>query len=231
VRNQPTRRRPVLRRWGGRRWHGRHWHRGLRLGTVALAAALGITVTTALEGASSRIDALGPQRDVWIATRALEPGRTVQADDARLVAVPAGAVAPSALGPDADVTGRTVHARIESGEGIVEARLAPPDLVGVAARTPAGRRALAVPLDERAPPLVPGQRVDLYTGAPGGDVASASGGDTTGRRIAADAVVVDVDERRATVAVSNEDAAAVAAALIERTIIVAVSGPDGGREG
>jgi len=123
------------------------------------------------------------------------------------------------------VIGRTVHERIEPGEAMVDARLAPPDLVGVAARTPTGRRAMAIPLDDRAPPLVAGQRVDLYAGdaAPSGP---GPDGLATGRLIARDAVVVDVDDRHVTVAVGNADVSAVAAALIESTVIIAVAGPD-----
>jgi Flp pilus assembly protein CpaB len=203
----------------------RYW-----LVTLLLAGAAGTTVARSLDEAARRIDELGPTALVAVATRPLPAGAVVQADDVEWRSLPVGGVSPAAVTADDPPVGRTVHERIEAHEPIVRSRLAPAPLQGIAAKTPAGHRALAVELDDRAPPLVEGQLVDVYTGgqrelAP--RPADLEEGRTApaGFAVARSALVVQVDEHRATLAVREDDAASVAAALIEGTVVLAVVGP------
>jgi Flp pilus assembly protein CpaB len=130
----------------------------------------------------------------------------VTLEDRPLAVVPDGAVT------DAPV-GLVATADLVLGEVVVQARLAPEGLAGVAALVPDGWRALAVPtsasgLGAPVPPLAVGDRVDVL--AP--DV------------VAADALVVDVEETAVTVAVPADDAPALAEAVAGAVVTLALRG-------
>jgi len=210
----------------------------LWIATLVLAGGAGVCVTVVLASASARVDQLGPTTTVAIATRSLERGEVVGTDDVAWEALPLGAVAPAAItAADPDIVGRTVHERIEAREPIARTRLAPAPLVGVAAKTPAGRRAMAVPIGDSTPSLLAGQQVDLHAGGlPDGDGYADRSGTGSGvdidrhasgpRIVAHRATVLEVADDRVTVAIADDEAAAVAEALIGGTIVIAVLGPN-----
>lgn len=175
-------------------------------------------------------------RVVAVATRDLEPGEVVAADDVRWSALPEDAVPPNALGPGGDPAdrpeGRVVVATVDEGEVLSRRRLAPDGARGLAALVPAGSVAVAVTVDATTPDLERGQRVDvLTTAAPGptagdpfgpGDPASAAG--SGARRIATRALVIDAGDERILVAVTDAEAPAVAAALLDGAVVLALTG-------
>ena len=88
------------------------------------------------------------------------------------------------------------------------------DLWPVAALLPAGTRGVTVPFGETTPPVAPGDRVDLMAAGLGLD----------GTALALDALIVAVDERSVVVAVRAAELPAVAGALVNGTVVVALSG-------
>jgi Flp pilus assembly protein CpaB len=162
----------------------------------------------------------GPTAAVVVATASLDVGAVVTVDDLEVRHLPADAVAHGAAADPDDVTGRQVTAPIAAGEPVLDVRLAPVGLRGVAASTPPGWSAFAVPADAATPPVEVGQQVDLF--AP---TASAVALDGPAERIADGGLVVAVDDRRVTVAVRPADGPAVAAALAGTTVVLAVAGP------
>ena len=158
-----------------------------------------------------------------VAAVALEVGTVVEIDDIELRSLPS-ATLPAQVVTDADnVVGRQVTATIFVGEPVLDGRLAPEGLVGIAAATPTGWSAFALPTEARLPAAAVGHRVDLYAPHPTSGVAGSAGGSS--ERIAHGAVVVAVDDQRVTVAVAPGDAPGVAAALIGSTVVLAVAGP------
>jgi hypothetical protein len=79
--------------------------------------------------------------------------------------------------------------------------------------------AIAIPVGSAVVALQVGDRVDLIAGF---DAASAEGGQSPALTVARDALVVDVDEERVTVAVREADAARVAFAVIAGTVVPAL---------
>jgi Flp pilus assembly protein CpaB len=115
--------------------------------------------------------------------------------------------------------GRTAVATIEPGEALVSARLAPDGLRGVAALVPPEWRALAIPIGPTVVALSVGDHVDLIAGF---DVGNVNAGQAPAFVVASDAIVVAVDEQRATVAVRERDAARVAFAIVAGTVVPAL---------
>jgi Flp pilus assembly protein CpaB len=174
-------------------------------GVVALQAA------RAGAGAEAARDAWGSSVRVVVVARAVAAGEVIEAADVAVETRPVAVVPDGAV--DAPPVGRVATATLVAGEVVVDARVAPAGLSGVAAVVPEGWRALAVPtstsgLGAPVPPLAAGDRVDLL--AP--DV------------VAADAVVVAVGDGAVTVAVPGDDVAAVAEALATAVVTVALRG-------
>ena len=84
----------------------------------------------------------------------------------------------------------------------------------VAAVLAAGRRAVTVPVGDTPPAVEPGDRVDLV----------AAGLALDAQVVARDAQVVQTQERAVVVAVDAAELEAVAGALVNGTVVVAVSG-------
>ncbi len=111
--------------------------------------------------------------------------------------------------------GRTALVPLSPGEALLASRLAPDGLHGVAALLPEDTRAMAVPAGPGALRVRVGDVVDVLATAPDGST-----------RVAADgAVVVDAGEATTTVAVLVRDAPAVATALTQATITLALAAP------
>ena len=132
--------------------------------------------------------------------------------------VPDGAVT-------SDAEGRVVVAPVAAGEVLLERRLAPAGLTGVAALVPAGHRAVAVPVDVAlgvaSPEVRVGDRVDVLAVFEVTDAGEPPAG------VVAGAVsVVAVDEQSVTVAVRDDDAPRVAFAAARGTVALAVVGAD-----
>lgn len=194
----------------------------LPTGPILLALAASVAVISLRSAPGFTADPTSAT-SVVVATVTLEEGTVVDGDDVELRAVPSAAL-PAQVVTDADeVVGRQVTAAIFVGEPVVDGRLAPAGLLGIAAATPSGWSAFALPSDARLPAAAVGHRVDLYAPRPTSGVAGAAGGPAD--RIAHGAVVVAVDDQRVTVAVAPDDAPAVAAALVGSTVVLAVAGP------
>lgn len=194
----------------------------LPTGPILLALAASIAVVSLRTAPGFTVEET-TATSVVVATVALEVGTVVETDDVELRSLPT-ATLPAQVVTDADdVVGRQVTAAIFVGEPLIAGRLAPDGLLGIAAATPAGWSAFALPTEARLPAAAVGHRVDLYAPQPEAGIAGAAAGPSD--RIAHRAVVVAVDDQRITVAVGPDDARAVAAALIGSTVVLAVAGP------
>ncbi len=183
----------------------------LRWSAVALAAGLAAAQAVRLGAdAEAARAAWGDPVEVVVAARDLDAGDVVQAADVRTERWPSAVVPGGAV--DEAPLGRVLSADVVAGEALVGARLAPDGLSGPAALVPDGWRAVAVPssagFGAPVPPLRLGDRVDVL--AP--DL------------VAAGAVVVAVDDEVVTIAVSADDAPAVAEAMAVAVVVLALRG-------
>jgi Flp pilus assembly protein CpaB len=188
-------------------------------------AALALLTASVVAGALGRARSLaaqyGPLRPMVVAARPVERGRVLEAADLAVRMAPSSMLVPGALASVDDGRGRVVVVPLAEGEPLLAAHLAPAGLSGVAAQLAPGARAVSVPTGSNAPPLRRGDVVDV--------LATLEGEGGTTLAIAADAMVVDVGEGGATageavtVAVSQDEARAVAYALAHGTVTVALT--------
>jgi len=214
--------------------------------TAVLVVATGSAVARTV--AASRADAAryGPLRPMLVATRPVAVGSTVAPADVDVRMVPAGVLPDRALATPDDARDRTVVVALLPGVPVVRDHLSPDGRRGVAALLPPGRRALAVPLDAPAPPLRPGDLVDVlatFDGRPAradaaaSPVGSASGDGLDGTEpfaiTVAESVAVlhvttdaDTPTPAVTIAVTPEEAARVAMAVGSAAVTLALAGPE-----
>jgi Flp pilus assembly protein CpaB len=188
---------------------------------VVAAAALtaGWSVSSAVAGAERSKAAWGTTRAVLVVQRARDAGEQLRAGDVALVQRPLATVPRTALGTL--TRGAVLRAAVVEGEVVVAERLAETKLSAVAARLPAGTRAMAIPIDTgTAPPLGVGDRVDVLVALP----VEAAGGGPPGFALADGARVVAVDEAAVTVAVPRALAPRVAVALGQGAVSLALVG-------
>ena len=235
--------RPWLRRKGGapssRRRHVSVGPFSRRLRIVALvlvASAAGATTTGIVRDAEQQRSAWGMTRSVPTATHDLETGAVIQPGDVAWADRPIAALPRAAM--DSDPVGRVMLTRTIEGEPFNTDRLAPNGATGLTALITAGRVAVALPTDDRTPPLATGQTVDLYSPAMISGLANTTAErdrptpsrgpspPSAARRISHQAGVIDVSDRRITVTIAREDVAVVAAEVINAAIIIVVLGPD-----
>jgi Flp pilus assembly protein CpaB len=193
-------------------------HPLVRISAFILIALIAVSIFQ--RAAATAMDARrqwGHERTVFVARHRIAIGEVVDAAAVETVSWPAGVVPDGAV--DAAPLGRTVVAAIEPGEAVLDARLAPRGLRGVAALVPPGSRALAIPVGPAVVALSVGDHVDLIAGF---DVSAASADQAPAFTVAHDAVVVAVDEQRVTVAVRTADAEAVAFAIVAGTVVPAL---------
>jgi Flp pilus assembly protein CpaB len=193
---------------------------------VLLALTAGVSTGAYVANAQAQLEAWGTTRRVPVAAREIAAGRRVQPDDIvwrdqPVALVPADVVAT-------DPTGEVVSERVLRDEIVRVPRLGPAGVEGVAALVAPGWRGIAIPADARTPPLAPGYHVDLYAvddsrSGPSTDPGAPGGSATSARRLSAGARVLDVTDRRITVAVPQDDAAGLSAALVTTSVIVAVT--------
>ncbi|HEX2041434.1 MAG TPA: Flp pilus assembly protein CpaB [Acidimicrobiales bacterium] len=189
---------------------------------VAVLALLTASVVGRLVGQARAAAArYGHLRPAAVASRAVEAGAVVGADDVVVRQVPAAFLPDDAVGAVDEVVGRTAVVPVFPGQPVVRAQLAPEGRRGVAALLPPGGRAVSVPTGPASPRLERGDVVDvLATFAEA--AAQGEGGEPT-FPVATAAPVVDVGEESATVAVSAEEAARVAFAVVHGAVTLALT--------
>ena len=189
---------------------------------LALAALLALAVTVvhrASASAANERHQWGASRRVAVARHRITMGNVVDDGDVETRWWPVAMVPDGAV--DSVPSGRTAAATIERGEAVLAARLAPQGRHGIAALTPDGWRALAVPVAPTVLTLTIGDHVDLIAGF---DVGNATTDRSPSLVVARDAIVVAVDEQRVTVAVPDDDAERVAFAIVAGTVVPALRG-------
>jgi Flp pilus assembly protein CpaB len=195
---------------------------------VALAVVVGSLVAGTVHRAEATRAAFGELRRVPVARSDVAVGDEVEVGDVAWTDLPT-ALVPPGVAPEPE--GRVASEPIAAGEVVLDRRLSGSGS-GPVALVPPGGRALALPVDASTPALAVGDRVDLYTPAElagaslGTDVADAARGVAQGaRRVARGATVVAVDAEAVTVAVRASEAAAVARAVLDGAVVVALVGP------
>jgi Flp pilus assembly protein CpaB len=154
-----------------------------------------------------------------VATRDIAAGEPLDGDDVDLAERPLALVPEAAL--EELPIGQVAADAIAAGEVVVAARLAPMGLTGLAATLPAGSRAVAIPVEVgMAPPLSVGDRVDVLVAL----APDAAGNGPPGFVVAAEALVVAVDEGAVTVAVRAPIAPRIAVALGTGAVTLALVG-------
>jgi Flp pilus assembly protein CpaB len=181
--------------------------------------------------------AFGHLRSVPVVTRDLDAGAEIGPGDVvsrrlPVALLPKGSVATAPRG-------RVVVVPMTTGEVVLESKVAPTGLKGVAALLPEGTRALAVPVGAGTPPLAVGNHVDLLAAfspdqaasssspsaapADGAADAGSSSSNDPSFPVAEDAVVVAVGHESVTVAVDQDAAPAVAYAIAAGTVLIALT--------
>lgn len=188
-------------------------------GVLTLVTVL--VVARLVGGAEARAARWGATRSVPVAARAVEAGAVLAEADVAERRLPAS-VLPD--GPIADApVGRAAAVAVTAGEVLLESKLAAAGTRGAAARMPEGRRGIAVPAGPAGmPPLEPGNRVDLLATLPE-EIVGGDGAGAPTVLVARAAVVLDVDDDTATVAVTPGEAARVAFALAAGAVTVVLA--------
>jgi Flp pilus assembly protein CpaB len=202
-----------------RRHRGVYWV--VALGVAGLSAHALATTLTRAENARAQ---WGSSRSVVVARHRLDVGAVVHASDVTTASWPDALVPRGSVDNVGAIEGRTVVEVIHPDEPLRTERLAPDGLHGVAALVPAGWRALAVPVGSAPLTLSVGDRIDLVAAVP--DATASSGSSSSGAPssfvLAANALVVAVDDRSVTVAVPADDAPRVALGIATGTVVPAL---------
>lgn len=195
---------------------------------VAVLALLTASVVGRLVGqARAAASRYGSLRPAAVTTRPVEMGAVVGADDVDVRRVPAAFLPEDTIGGLEQVVGQTAVVALFPGQPVVRGQLAPWGRRGVAALLPPGARAVSVPTGPASPRLEKGDVVDVLAtfaeeAASAGAGADGDGGAPT-FPVATAALVVDVGEESATVAVGVEEAARVAFAVVHGAVTLALT--------
>ncbi len=159
-----------------------------------------------------REDALGPAIEVAVAARDLDAGATITAEDVVMRSVPRGLVPDGAV--EKRPAGRRLAVSVSRDEVLLADRLttAPSSL---AARTPPGRRAMAIAHPSDGLAMSTGDRVDV--------IALSGNGSTT---VVSGAEVLEMSDAAATVAVPVSKVEEIADAVFAGTLTLALVGPE-----
>lgn len=192
----------------------------LRSGLVVVIALLcGTAVARIVQQAEDAQAAWGRGAPVLVATEDLQAGDRLESGNTRLVTHPAPLVPAGALTSLPD-DGR-VATPVYDGEVVREERLAPAGASVLAARLPAGARAMAIPVEPGiTPPVVVGDRVEVLVALP----PEAAGDGPPGFALATDVPVVDVTDAAITIAVGHDVAPRVAVAFSQGAVTLALVG-------
>ena len=189
---------------------------------VAVLALLTASVVGRLVGQARAAAArYGSLRPAAVATRAVEVGAEVGADDVVVRQVPAAFLPDDSIASPDEVVGRTAVVAVFPGQAVVRSQLAPWGRRGVAALLPSDARAVSVPTGAASPRLEKGDVVDVLATF-GHHSAEEAGGEPT-FPVATDALVVDVGEESATLAVTAEQSARVAFAVVNGAVTLALT--------
>jgi Flp pilus assembly protein CpaB len=199
-----------------------------------------VAVTTALlvgtlvrAGVDAR-DRWGATRPVAVAQRDLVPGDIVDATAVEMRELPEAVISSTAL--ESEPVGAVVRYPVKADEPLVDDRLAPHGLSGVAALVPDGQRAVAVPGGQPGtPPVQVGDMVDVLVvlpavgaipgpAGPGLSEDGFAGGDPAFPLVSG-ALVIDVSDQAVTIAVPRDDAPRVAYAITNGVVVLALTGP------
>jgi pilus assembly protein CpaB len=185
---------------------------------MVVAALCGFTVMTVVQRAEDAAAAWGDRVPVLVASRDLQAGDRLDDGNTRVERHPAPLVPPGAL--RARPEGTRLAEAVYAGEVVREERLAPAGLSPVAARLPAGTRAMAIPVDPgTVPALGIGDRVDVLVAL----APEAAGDGPPGFALATGAPVVDVSDAAVTIAVRADVAPRIAVAFGAGAVTLALS--------
>ena len=190
---------------------------------VLLAVVAGAVTASTVQRAEQVRAGYGERRSVPVAAVDLAVGTEIADADVRWVELPVAALPGDVAG---DPVGRVVTEPIVHDEVVAERRLGGADAAGPAALVPPDGRALAVPTDATTPQLAVGDRVDAYSPAElaiatPAELARAVAG---ARRVARGARVVAIDDEAVTIAVTSTEAPAVARAVLDGAVVLALAG-------
>ena len=188
----------------------------------ALVALLAVLTATVVGGMTDRARAeaarYGSLRTVAVARRPVDAGTVLRPSDVSEERVPAAFLPEGWVRSASEVVGRSVVVPLFRGAPVLRGQVAPWGLQGVAALLPPGARAVAVPTGGVAPKLRTLDVVDVLATL---DADVAAGEEPT-VEVAVGALVVDVGEESATVAVAPDEARRVAFALSAGAVTLAL---------
>jgi Flp pilus assembly protein CpaB len=190
--------------------------RALRAWAVAAGLALvtGLAITGALGAAERAKDRWLPTDPVLVANRTIAPGEALDDGNTTLAAIPSSQSSVGLL--RSRPVGAVAAVTLYPGEPVRAGRLVGP---GVAQP---GTQLVAARLGDHAPPLVPGDRVDVI-GVGGGSGAGVGVAGDGPVRATTGASVVSVSADRVVLAVAPADVPAVARAIADGDPVLAVS--------
>ncbi|MEI7593200.1 MAG: SAF domain-containing protein [Actinomycetes bacterium] len=202
------------------------WHRTPhRIGRWLLAAGLALAaaaiVASTANDAATTVAALGTTRSVRVARHDLDIGDVIGRDDFEFREWPVGDLPHDVA--ELDPVGQVVVATIVAGEIISSRRLGPHGISGLAALVPDGFRAIAIPIEGTGTQVRVGDRVDMFNPKSDTD-ALANRRSSAAGLVAANARVIGEADTSIVVAVSDTEAAAVATALGQGMVVVAIVG-------
>ena len=194
---------------------------------VVTAVVTAVAVSSVVRSAEQTRSRWADTRPVAVAEHDLAPGDVVDAGAVVVRQMPTAAVAGAAS--DVVPLGAVVRYPIAAGEPVIDDRLAPQGLTGVAALVPAGHRAVAVAKGPAGtPPVHPGDRVDLVALTPGTtDIAepeSEAEAAAPATTLVDQALVVDVSDTAVTVAVPEALAPEVAYGAAQGLVVLTLVG-------
>jgi Flp pilus assembly protein CpaB len=204
--------------------------RSRQIRTIAMVVVMVISAGTtlrALTAASATQSIYGHRRMTMIADRDLEIGHVIEAADIERRELPAallpdtseddqsdGTVGHAVADPIDDPVGRTVVEPIYAGEVLLPRRLSSSPASGLRAVVAGTSRVVSVERSPLIPTLQPGDRVDVC--APGVGARASI--------IARRALIVGIDENSVSVAIDDAALPAVARAIIDGDVILALIG-------
>jgi Flp pilus assembly protein CpaB len=181
------------------------------LATAVAAVVAGSITARVVARAEELATQYGQRQSVPVAMRELPTGTEIGAGDWEWRELPVQMVGGT---PTDEPTGRTVVATILADEPIVTERIAPDGVDGPMALAPDGTRALAIPVDDRLPPVGVGDEVDV--------LSVLADDPQRARHVARAARVVAVSDTVITVAVESDELGPTARAALEGSAVVAL---------
>jgi Flp pilus assembly protein CpaB len=186
--------------------------------TALLAAALGYGTYGVVAAAERTRAGFGTLASTVVATDGIAPGEALSPVNTTTRVLPVAVLPPGSL--TSVPAGAVANSFIAPGEPVLERRLGRAGDGPVAALLPDGGRGVAVPVDETSLPLRRGDQVDVVAAVGAGVDAGSTG---RAQLVAKRARVADVGERAVVVAVDEAELPAVAQALVDGGVVLALS--------